>query len=85
MCRAARATLAFKNEINKNLYLLDFAGRPHTDAAVHDWQIAVWYPNNVQWLGEEWGGGGVFHLCIRVVKLHALPATPPHSVMMDWF
>lgn len=41
MCRAAGAALAFKNEINKNLYLLDFAGRSCTDAAVHDWQIAV--------------------------------------------
>lgn len=41
MCRAARAALAFKDEINKNLYLLDLAGCSRTDAAVHDWQIAV--------------------------------------------
>lgn len=65
LCRAARAALAF---------LLDLAQCTRIHAGVYEWQIAVWYPNNVIGGILSWVTGARW-------KLQARP--PPPLVSHD--
>ncbi len=60
------------------LFLLDLAPCTRIHAGVYEWQIAVWYPNNVRE-----GGGSSPELQESGGKLQGPHL--PQSAMMDWF
>lgn len=74
-CRAGRAAAAFSPS---PLYLLDFAGCARIDAAVYEWQIAVWYPNNV------WRRAGGPSSVFGKRGENCMPSPPPRRSQWWW-
>lgn len=67
-CRKSSASFFF--------FLLDLAQCTCIHAGVYEWQIAVWYPNNV---------GGGFSPMLREHRENCKAPPSPQSAMMDWF